>query len=275
MHILIVDDEPDQRGALARLLRHEGYQVIEAGSGEEAIALVEQQHVDLVLSDLHMPGIDGIGVVQAAHLHDPDLVCIILTGRGNLESAIDSLRHDVFDYLLKTTAPHEIIERVAVAARHRSQLQRRKEMLQALSMALLELGPPDSAGSQLDTAINSGVKAGGAAANKLRFGVFEIDMLRHEVVVEGRHVALTPAELRVLTCLAQHAGEMLSYVDLVRFVHGLELTGEEATALIKPHIYHLRRKLELDPTHPCYLLNVRGAGYLLKPDAAQADAVSA
>jgi DNA-binding response OmpR family regulator len=78
-----------------------------------------------------------------------------------------------------------------------------------------------------------------------------------------RTLALTPTEFRVLLCLAEHAGTMLSYSQLVKCAQGYDASDLEAGELIKPHIHHLRQKLEPDPSSPRYILNVRGKGYLL------------
>ena len=103
--ILLVDDEADVCVTLGALLERSGYAVTTADSGEQALQLLEQQTFDLLLTDLKMPGIDGIQVLAAAKQRQPDLPVIVLTGHGSLESAIDGLHQQIFDYLLKTTPP--------------------------------------------------------------------------------------------------------------------------------------------------------------------------
>ena len=89
--------------------------------------------------------------------------------------------------------------------------------------------------------------------------------LHLDTFLAGRTLPLTPTEFRVLLCLAEHAGTMLPYAHLVRCAQGYDADELEAGELIKPHIHHLRQKLEPDPTAPRYILNVRGKGYLLSP----------
>jgi DNA-binding response OmpR family regulator len=96
-------------------------------------------------------------------------------------------------------------------------------------------------------------------------GMFQLDTWRQEARLAGRTLTLTPTEFRVLLCLAEHAGTMLSYAQLVHGAQGYEVGEIEASELIKPHIHHLRQKLEPDPCTPRYILNVRGKGYLLSP----------
>ncbi|MEW6593339.1 MAG: response regulator [Thermodesulfobacteriota bacterium] len=99
--ILLVDDEEIIRETLSRDLREGGYEVISAGSGEQALQLLREQHVDLVVTDLMMEGMDGIEVLRAAKEYDPEVCVVILTGFGDLASAIGAVRHGADDYLLK------------------------------------------------------------------------------------------------------------------------------------------------------------------------------
>ncbi|WP_025746001.1 response regulator transcription factor [Kallotenue papyrolyticum] len=263
-HILLVDDEAPIRLTLGALLRRAGYQVTTAASGEDAVALLDHHRFDLLLVDLKMPGIDGMAVVRAAQERDPDAVIIILTGHGTLESAIEGLRRDIFDYLLKTSDPQQVLTRVAEGLRQRAQTLHRKQMLQTLAAAAAELSgvpTPGAAPEHTPTA-----RAQEAA---LEIGPLRIDPVRQEATLDGRSATLTPTELRVLVCLAQQAGRALSYAQLVACAQGYETFAAEAAELIKPHIHHLRQKLEADPARPRYILTVRGTGYMLAiaPDA--------
>jgi DNA-binding response OmpR family regulator len=97
----------------------------------------------------------------------------------------------------------------------------------------------------------------------LRVGPLELDPWRQVAMLDGKPLALTPIEFRVLLCLAEHAGMMRGYAQIVEYAQGYATSELEAGELIKPHIHHLRRKLEPDPRQPRYILNVRGRGYLL------------
>jgi DNA-binding response OmpR family regulator len=92
-----------------------------------------------------------------------------------------------------------------------------------------------------------------------------MDTWRQAATLAGRTLPLTPTEFRVLLCMAEHAGAMLPYTQLVRSAQGYDAGELEAGELIKPHIHHLRQKLEPDPSTPRYILNVRGKGYLFSP----------
>jgi DNA-binding response OmpR family regulator len=255
--ILLVDDEASIRLTLGALLERTGYAVTAAEGGEQALALLQQHPFDLLLTDLKMPGIDGMQVVAAARQRQPDLAVIVLTGHGSLETAIDGLHQQVFDYLLKTTPPDQVIARVTAGLAARSQQQRQQQLLDVVGSALGELrGEPHSQDATQPPTHGERV---------FTIGMFQLDTWRQETTLAGRTLPLTPTEFRVLLCLAEHAGTMRSYTQLVRCAQGYD-TGElEASELIKPHIHHLRQKLEVDPSMPRYILNVRGKGYLLAP----------
>ena len=256
--LLIVDDEASIRLTLSALLKRAGYDVTPAETGAEAVALLERQAFDLMLVDLKMPVMDGMQVVAAARKRQPDLAIIVLTGHGSLETAVEGLHQGVFDYLLKTTEPAQVIERVKVGLQMRTQRIRERTLLDVVGAAVHELR-----GSQ-----NTPADAGGspnAGERAITVGALHLDTWRQEATLGGRTLALTPTEFRVLLCLAEHAGTMLSYAHLVRCAQGYDSDEMEAGELIKPHIHHLRQKLEPDPTTPRYILNVRGKGYLLSP----------
>jgi DNA-binding response OmpR family regulator len=196
-------------------------------------------------------------VVAAARQHQPDVAVIVLTGHGSLETAIEGLHQQVFDYLLKTTPPDQVIARVKAGLAARAQQQRQQQLLDVVGSALNELrGEQHEQSSDQPPALGQRV---------FTIGMFQLDIWRQEATLGGRTLALTPTEFRVLLCLAEHAGAMLSYAQLVRSAQGYDAGELEASELIKPHIHHLRQKLEPDPNAPRYILNVRGKGYLLSP----------
>jgi DNA-binding response OmpR family regulator len=256
--ILIVDDESSIRLTLSALLKRAGFEVTSAENGPEAVALLERQAFELLLVDLKMPGMDGMQVVAAARRRQPDLAIIVLTGHGSLETAVEGLHHGVFDYLLKTTEPPQVIERVKAGLQARTQRMRERTLLDVVGTAVQELR-----GTQNTSSADPGPAGGGERA--ITVGALHLDTWRQEATLGGRTLALTPTEFRVLLCLAEHAGTMLSYAHLVRCAQGYDSDEIEAGELIKPHIHHLRQKLEPDPSAPRYILNVRGKGYLLSP----------
>ena len=104
-----------------------------------------------------------------------------------------------------------------------------------------------------------------AGAQPITVGALRLNPWQQTATLGERTLPLTPTEFRVLLCLAERAGTMVSYAQLVRCAQSFEADEHEAGELIKPHIHHLRAKLEPDAAAPRYILNVRGKGYLLSP----------
>ena len=111
-NILVVDDELIERQTLTDILRLEGYHVAAVANGEAAVDYVRLNPVDLIILDLRMPGMSGLDVVKVVNRISPDIEIILLTAHGSIESAIDALRSQVHDYLLKPASPVQIIDSV-------------------------------------------------------------------------------------------------------------------------------------------------------------------
>jgi DNA-binding response OmpR family regulator len=257
--ILVVDDEQNIRLTLNALLGRAGHTVTTAASGEEAVKIFAHQHFDLMLVDLQMPGMSGIEVVEALRAHNHDTSVIILTGHGSLETAIEGIHQGVFDYLLKTTDPAQIVARVTDGLEERARLQRQNELISTIGAAVQEL-----TGSSPAPAEAGNANSGPANERQIAIGPLQLDTWHQTAMFQGRSLNLTPTEFRLLLCLAEHAGQMLSYTQLVRCAQGYDTSELEAGELIKPHIHHLRQKIEPEPGSPRYLLNVRGKGYILQ-----------
>jgi DNA-binding response OmpR family regulator len=267
-NILVVDDEQNIRLTLSALLRRAGHTVTTASSGEEAVSLFSTQPFDLMLVDLQMTGITGIQVVEALRMRGLDTEVIILTGHGSLESAIEGIHQGIFDYMLKTSDPAQIIDRVTAGLADRLRRQRQNSLINTIGQAVQELaGSGSSAQTEDAHAISSSSGASSPGHDRvLTIGHLHLDTWHQTATLSDRSLNLTPTEFRLLLCLAEHSGQMLSYTQLVRCAQGYETSELEAGELIKPHIHHLRQKIEPDPSAPRYLLNVRGKGYILQID---------
>jgi DNA-binding response OmpR family regulator len=258
-HVLIVDDEEPIRITMRDLLQRRGYDVTIAENGEAALALIHQRPFDLLLLDLKMPGLSGVDVAQRAREIQPDVAIIILTGHGSLESALDSMHLGVFDYLLKTSSPRDVIDRVAAALAQRAEQRRTQQLLTTLHSVVGQLSGGAAPPAEHNTTNERWLSVG-----DLSISMWNQSVRRGEQVLN-----LTPTEFRVLACLAQQAGQVMTYQQIVQCAQGYEAAALEAAELIKPHMYHLRQKIEPDPSNPRYILTVRGTGYML---AAQPEA---
>jgi DNA-binding response OmpR family regulator len=258
-HILIADDEAPIRLTMDAMLRRRGYSVTTAENAEQAIDLLHQHSYDLLLLDLRMPGMSGLDVAERARELQPDAAVLILTGHGSLETALKGMHMGIADYMLKTSSPQEVLARV-MAALEKQQAQRRKDGLyQTLHSVLNQLHGERPAEPRP------------AAENQIEVGDLRLSTWNQTAYIEGRKLNLTPTEFRILVCLAQHAGQVLTYQQIVQFAQGYDADTYEASELIKPHIHHLRQKIEPDPANPRYILTVRGAGYLFAAPAQPAE----
>ncbi len=251
--VLIVEDEANIRSGLRDLLATEGYEVLEAKAGEQALDLLHRVEIDVAIVDIRLNGISGVEVLEAFRKDQPHTAVILLTGHGTMASAMAAVRAGAFDYLLKPARPQILREVVRRAAEAAVQQQEEARLVASLRAGLERLdripggknsSPPRSTGS-------------------ITVGQLQIDTRSHEVRLGDRLVPLSPTEYKLLVALALELGAVVENDRLVRESLDYRVTMDEASDLVKRHIYSLRRKIERNPSAPRYLLNVRGIGYRL------------
>jgi DNA-binding response OmpR family regulator len=253
--ILVVDDEPAIRETLAEVLDTEGRIVMTAASGEEALALLQEEVFDLMLLDLIMPGLGGLQVMERARTLAPGTVIIMLTAHGTLSSAIEAMRHGASDYLLKPASAPKIMASVEEGLRRRQEALRRQELVRQMEKAIKELSSGEFSALAVESEPERPVRF-------LQARQIVVDLQRQAVLVRDEPVNLTPTELRLLTTLMQRPDEVIGARELVREVQGYECDELEARAIIRVHIRRLRKKIEETPEDPHYIVNVRGVGYM-------------
>jgi DNA-binding response OmpR family regulator len=251
--ILVVDDEPSARLSLGELLSLEGYEVAVAASGEEALDLLAEGPLHLAIVDLKMPGMDGLELVQALQESTPNTVIIMLTAHGTLETAVQAMRHGAHDYLLKPANVNEIMASVKAGLdKHRREMRRREllSLMQHTLAAIADDEPVPNAEQQILT------------DRFLQVREVLVDQQKHLATFRGKPLDLTPTEFKLLIYLLSHTDEVLNPQELVRQVQGYEADHWESRSIIRVHVRRLRQKLEPDPAYPCYIITVRGAGYM-------------
>jgi DNA-binding response OmpR family regulator len=251
--IMVVDDEPAARLSLAELLSLEGYEVLAAASGEEAVDLLPEGPFDLAIIDLKMPGMDGLDVVQVLQERSPDTVIIMLTAHGTLETAVQAMRQGAHDYLLKPANVNEIMSSVKAGLDKRRRELRRRELLSLMKHTLAaitdEAPPPPTEATVITDRF-------------LQVREVLVDQQKHLATLSGEPLDLTPTEFKLLVYFLSHPDRVLSPQELVQEVQGYEADHWEARSIIRVHIRRLRQKLEPIPSNPQYITTVRGAGYM-------------
>ena len=225
-NILVCDDEKDIVSALNNYLSSEGYHVIPAYSGKQALEIMAEQQVDLVLMDIMMPEMDGLTAVAEIRGFS-NVPVLFLTAKSEDADMILGLNMGADDYITKPFKPMEVIARV------RSHLRR---------YAIL-------GGAQKQQTV-------------LRCGGIQLDHDSKTVTLDGDPVNLTPLEYSILHHLMQNPGKVFSSEQLYREVWKDAPLGGENTVAV--HIRHLREKLEIDPSNPRYIKVVWGHGYKLE-----------
>ncbi len=245
--LLVVDDEEIIRIVFSDALQASGYQVETAASAEEALRVCEANPCDLALVDLKMPGtMDGLGLLAELRRRWPKIVIVVMTGYGTLESAIAALRQGAHDYLAKPVSIAQIVESVQSGLAKRHEESRRQQLIADLEDTLVKLKrdvePP-------------------AAEHAPRTYDLTIDRHARAVRRGDEPVVLTATEFDLLDYMACHADRVVMASELAKEILGYELDEVDARPIVRVHIQRLRQKLDDDPIHPRYILNVRGKGY--------------
>ncbi|MBC8098000.1 MAG: response regulator transcription factor [Armatimonadetes bacterium] len=236
--ICIIDDEITLREVVRRYLEHDGFSVLEAENGTQALQVLRDQPVDLIVLDVMLPGLDGFAVMRAlrhsgnypALTADGGVPVIMLTARGGEADRIAGFELGVDDYVVKPFSPRELVARVKAVLRRAN------------------LTPPSSDDPPTKTLV---------------YGVLSVDALRRLVRVGDLIPTLTAREFDLLWLLATHPQQVFTREQLLNQVWGYEFYGDESTVTV--HIRRLREKIEADPSNPLYIQTVWGVGYKFEP----------
>ena len=219
--VLVVDDEAPMRKYITTNLKIRGYDVLTAADGTEALKLIDERPVDLLILDIMMPGPDGLEVLARVR-RDMDVPVVMLSARGRESDKVEALDAGADDYLTKPFGVEELLARVRAALRR------------------------------------SGSSGKGTLPPYV-YEDLELDFGARRVRRGGEVVSLTPKEYDVLAYLARNAGKVLTHRQILQTVWGPEY-GEEAD-YVWTYVRRIRRKLEQDSEQPRYLLTEAGVGY--------------
>ena len=229
-HVLVVDDEREIREAIRIYLRGEDIETVMATNGQEAVNLMKQKEIHLILMDVMMPGIDGI-VATSLIREFSNVPIIMLTAKSEDTDKIMGLSLGADDYITKPFNPMELVARV------KSQLRR-----------YLQLG---------SQTVTSSTNQDILEVNGLR-----INTATKQVFVDGKEVRLTPTEFKILSLLMRNKGRVFSISDIYENVW--DEPGYNAENTVAVHIRKIREKIEINPRDPRYLKVVWGIGYKIE-----------
>lgn len=222
INVLVVDDEKPLRDFVRRNLDVRGYKVLTASNGLEALAIFNNENIQLVIMDIMMPHMDGLETTRRIR-QQSHIPIIILTAMGEESDKVRAFDLGADDYLTKPFGVGELLGRVKAVLRR------------------AEWSEPTP------------------NEERIARGEIEVDVDRHKVTVRGQAVELTPIEFNLLVYLMKHAGKVLHHRAILQHVWGTEY-GEEAEYL-RVYMGKLRQKIEADPLSPQYLHTAHGIGY--------------
>ncbi len=220
--VLVVDDEERMVRFIRLNLEHDGFQVVEAYNGQQAMDKLRETLPDLVLLDVMMPDIDGFEVLRLIRENN-DVPVIMLTAKNEEDDRVKGLELGADDYVSKPFSPRELVSRVKAVLR-------RNEGARSSTSGLIVVDD-----------------------------YLKIDFDRREVWVDNELVKLRPTEYRLLYHLVQNAGWVISHDQILAKVWGYEYRDEPH--YVRLYVNYLRQKLEQDPAKPKYILTERGVGY--------------
>ena len=221
-HILVVEDESNIRTFMKTILTSNGYTVLTAGTGEEAMGLLSSQCPDLVLLDLGLPDTDGQLFIRAVRRWS-QVPILVVSARSHERDKVMALDLGADDYITKPFGTSELLARVRAALRHAAQ------------------------------------RASGSELQVYRSGGLVVDGEKRRVQLDGVDVHLTQNEYKIVSLLARYAGKVLTYDQIIQHIWGPNAAGDNR--ILRVNMANIRRKLEQNPAEPQYLFTEIGVGY--------------
>ena len=220
--ILMVDDNKKIVDVVQAYLEKDGYRVLTAYDGLQALELARQKRPDLMVLDLLLPGMDGLDVCRVLRAEGNEVPIIMLTAKTTEADKLIGLELGADDYVTKPFSPRELVARVRAVLRR--------------------VGEEAPQGP-----------------SEMQRGDLVVDFVRHEARVRGKPIRLTPTEFRLLAVLIKEPGRAFSRLELLDRVFGYDFEGLERT--VDAHVMNLRRKIEPNRRQPIYVQTVYGVGY--------------
>ncbi len=223
--ILVVEDEKSISGFIKAILTTNGFDVIVAHTGAEAFSMISSHCPDLVVLDLGLPDIDGMGIIEAVR-DWTQIPIIVVSARSYERDKVEALEKGADDYITKPFSAGELLARVRVAIRH------------------------TRAGMGNSALVSSG---------KFISGELTIDYDKHQVLIAGENAHLTQNEYKIVALLGKCAGKVLTYDFIMKELWGPQSKG--SNQILRVNMANIRRKIEKNPAEPKYIFTEVGVGY--------------
>ena len=223
--ILIVEDEARISRFISTILNNNGYEAIQAHTGQEALSIISSHCPDLIILDLGLPDMDGLAVLKEVRAWS-SLPVVVVSARSHERDKVDALDLGADDYLTKPFGTDELLARVRTAIRHTRTIFGNDEIAQKGTYSV---------------------------------GDLTIDYNKHQVLIGGENAKLTLSEFRLVALLGKFAGKVLTYDYIIK-----ELWGPRAGAnnqILRVNMANIRRKIEKNPAEPQYIFTEVGVGY--------------
>jgi DNA-binding response OmpR family regulator len=226
--LLVVEDEPTLRETLAEALEAEGYRIVTASDGREALNRFRAERPDLVLLDLMLPELSGIEVCRIIR-QESGVPIVMLTAKDSELDKVVGLELGADDYVTKPFSLREL------SARLRALFRRSETQAAEAPPAVMDLGR------------------------------VQVDLAGHRLLRDGEPLPLKPKAFELLAFLLRHPGQVFTRDQLLEHVWGYDYAGETRT--VDVHVHWLRSRIEEDPAHPAFIHTVRGVGYVFRRPA--------
>ena len=223
--ILVVEDDKSISGFIKAILTTNGFDVIVAHTGAEAFSMISSHCPDLVVLDLGLPDIDGMGIIEAVR-DWTQIPIIVVSARSYERDKVEALEKGADDYITKPFSAGELLARVRVAIRH------------------------TRAGIGNSALVSSG---------KFISGELTIDYDKHQVLIAGENAHLTQNEYKIVALLGKCAGKVLTYDFIMKELWGPQSKG--SNQILRVNMANIRRKIEKNPAEPKYIFTEVGVGY--------------
>ena len=228
--ILVIEDEKSISHFISTVLNNNGYEAMQAQTGEEALSMISSHCPDLIILDLGLPDMDGLEILRQLRSWS-SVPVVVVSARSHERDKVEALDQGADDYITKPFGTSELLARIRTAIRHSR-----------------TAGPAE-----------------GGRSGIFRAGGLTVDYDKHRAYVDGKDANLTQNEFKLVALLAKYAGKVMTYDFLIREIWGPNM--ENNNRILRVNMANIRRKVEENPAQPRYIFTEIGVGYrMVEPD---------